>query len=900
MNDEQILASFYKQNKKNMSVYEQKICLGIISNFKEIAGTSFHMGRRQKLIVEIINPKNEYEYTSDLVENSDDNKTENIKQLTSLSVGDFRGFQDRQYFTFGSKFTFIYGANGTGKSSLVDALEYALSGNIQESSFKRIDVNEYIQNIFTKSEKQLELKGITDKGKETKIRANNEKYSFAIIERNRIDNFSRLSAESINIKKSRLAALVGLDTWLKFVSDFSQNIDKYIDDLLLPMYETGLKLNSDQLDKLNEQLIDATTQAQIYEKKVKEITEKYSLNKDSDFKSQLNTIYDKKIKENEKTNKIKNIPQNIFSDFIKAYKSYFETLNKIKNKTSKLVDYKDALSLTELANAVLLKEEAYPNTCPACLSPIYDDEDNLLVQVNPYDRSLEIKSKFLSAEELERSLQTDRKCLQKASLILLPILLNLKNIFDDNNIDLNSNFDDNNIDLNSKIQENIVLLQNNHISTKIMELNTCEIELMNQEIKKIQDQYSNSQQTIIQKQKEIAELNTDQGQLESISQFLFNEHNKIKNIKVKISTQKGYIKSIRSKQSKNSKNNELLQKYKSAYIELVKKIKEFTTKLTSKSLSNINDDTKIIYNKINKYDDSQELLENLTVPKSDEDVITISFKKNKTISVNALDVLSEGHIRVLGLSLLLAKAVEDKQSFIIFDDVVNAIDDDHRRAIAELITNEYDMFSDLQWIITTHGQQFAKQLASYAGLNKKQVIHEITFKTNKGNSGDVLSIDKSQNYLALASKKLEEEDIRGCLADCRRQVEVLMLKLVKLYKTRYKDDLSFQVDPARPVFNSHNVFQTVLSGLKDKLKSSPDELKIMEPLLELTEKIVDDKSPSMTWFLGNKGTHEEDLAEEFCRADADIILNDILKPLDNLLTNSITAKNRIFQNKQSK
>jgi len=92
----------------------------------------------------------------------------------------------------------------------------------------------------------------------------------------------------------------------------------------------------------------------------------------------------------------------------------------------------------------------------------------------------------------------------------------------------------------------------------------------------------------------------------------------------------------------------------------------------------------------------------------------------------------------------------------------------------------------------------------------------------------------------------------------------------------------------------------VLSGLKDKLKSSPDELKIMKPLLELTEKIVDDKSPSMTWFLGNKGTHEEDSAEEFCRADADIILNDILKPLDDLLTNSITAKNRIFQNKQSK
>ena len=51
----------------------------------------------------------------------------------------------------------------------------------------------------------------------------------------------------------------------------------------------------------------------------------------------------------------------------------------------------------------------------------------------------------------------------------------------------------------------------------------------------------------------------------------------------------------------------------------------------------------------------------------------------------ALQVLSEGHIKILGLSILLAKAVHDNLNFIIFDDIVNAIDDDHRNGVADLL-----------------------------------------------------------------------------------------------------------------------------------------------------------------------------------------------------------------------
>jgi DNA sulfur modification protein DndD len=51
-----------------------------------------------------------------------------IIQIISLSVGPFRGFAKQEDFDLASKLVLIYGPNGTGKSSLCEALEYGLLG----------------------------------------------------------------------------------------------------------------------------------------------------------------------------------------------------------------------------------------------------------------------------------------------------------------------------------------------------------------------------------------------------------------------------------------------------------------------------------------------------------------------------------------------------------------------------------------------------------------------------------------------------------------------------------------------------------------------------------------------------------------------------------------------------
>lgn len=58
-------------------------------------------------------------------------------RLDFVEVCGFRGFRDRLRVTFGSGFTVITGRNGVGKSTLFDAVEYALTGSIDKYTIEK-------------------------------------------------------------------------------------------------------------------------------------------------------------------------------------------------------------------------------------------------------------------------------------------------------------------------------------------------------------------------------------------------------------------------------------------------------------------------------------------------------------------------------------------------------------------------------------------------------------------------------------------------------------------------------------------------------------------------------------------------------------------------------------------
>ena len=59
-------------------------------------------------------------------------------KLKELELTGFRGFRDEARIPFASGFTILTGRNGTGKSSICDAIEYVISGQL--SRFAASDV----------------------------------------------------------------------------------------------------------------------------------------------------------------------------------------------------------------------------------------------------------------------------------------------------------------------------------------------------------------------------------------------------------------------------------------------------------------------------------------------------------------------------------------------------------------------------------------------------------------------------------------------------------------------------------------------------------------------------------------------------------------------------------------
>ncbi len=158
-------------------------------------------------------------------------QTTPIVRLQSLAVGPFRGFAKQEAFNLASQLVLIYGPNGTGKSSFCEALEYGLLGNVAEAESKRFrNLRDYLENAHQNTFEEPELIGINGEGQETPIVANEALYRFCFVEKNRIDRFSRIAAQTPAKQTELISTLFGLDAFNEFVRNFSLEIDgKYID-----------------------------------------------------------------------------------------------------------------------------------------------------------------------------------------------------------------------------------------------------------------------------------------------------------------------------------------------------------------------------------------------------------------------------------------------------------------------------------------------------------------------------------------------------------------------------------------------------------------------------------------------------------------------------------------------
>ena len=131
-------------------------------------------------------------------------------------------------------------------------------------------------------------------------------------------------------------------------------------------------------------------------------------------------------------------------------------------------------------------------------------------------------------------------------------------------------------------------------------------------------------------------------------------------------------------------------------------------------------------------------------------------------------VLSESHLNSLAIALFLAMAASfnEKLGFLILDDVINSFDVEHRGRLAELLA---DGFADWQLIILTHDQQFFEHLSRRAPSWRK-----IEFTSWSHASGPRTTKYETSGMLAAARERLQSGDVQGAATKGRRALEELL------------------------------------------------------------------------------------------------------------------------------
>ena len=339
---------------------------------------------------------------------------------------------------------------------------------------------------------------------------------------------------------------------------------------------------------------------------------------------------------------------------------------------------------------------------------------------------------------------------------------------------------------------------------------------------------------------------------------------------------KALIDAVEQEKAVIEQNKEIFAGYK----QLVASLNGYNDTLPSKLVANLGELVVKLYNAFNRCDASDDLLADLKLPTLSGERIQISFSSAPESYFDALHVLSEGHIRCVGLAILLAKHLRENCPFLIFDDPVNAIDDDHREGIRRTLFED-DYFQGRQIILTCQGEEFFKDIQNLLGAERTKVSRRLTFLPQLGDKHIRIDFHSApRNYLLSAQEHLDKLETRNALEKARQALEALTKDKIWRYVSQHGDgNLSIKLRAPNSPIELRNLTEQLGKKLSDKDFNHKDKDAILNPITTLLG--IDGESRE--WRYLNKGTHEEADRAEFDRSTVKSII-DSLVDLDSVLS----------------
>lgn len=843
----------------------------VSAHFDELLPLTTHQGQRIRKMVELcqanwgststnIPPLVEQEVTREVP----------LSRLKTLAVGPFRGFARQEVFDLNSRLVLIYGPNGTGKSSFCEALEYTLLGNVTEADSKRFrDQNEYLRNAFVNQLTAPLLVACDAQGNDIAVAPNESSFRFCFVEKNRIDSFSRIAAQVPAKQTELIATLFGLEAFTEFVRNFTSEIGgQYID--LQGQLTLRLAQKQQGLQGAYQQIQTSTTELQRIAAEELALANSYrpgisfeqlivELNGNGQAPgliAQLDT----------ELQQLSPRKSDLSSAICQAMGSEALALvNELRQSQQQLAGASQEVSFKQLYEAVVQVQESSPDSCPACKTPLQQ------VQVNPY---MNAGQELIKLQQLGELQQKVAKLEQKAVQAIFKVgqslntclqffsLHNPLKPFELVNIQLGLQWWDS---LFVPLPDTFTAWQ--HLVSQI------------QQLEEIDKQTEVTIQNKVNKQAELNRLRsiaqqilvlTTQKQTALASQV--NAQTLIDNFQ---NQNAQLIASVEAEKTIVAKNQEIV----AAYAMFVQRLTNFSNSLPAQLVADLGELVVQLYNSFNRNDAQTELLANVTLPLAPNQRLRIAFQNQPEQLYDALHILSEGHVRCLGLAILLAKNLKEQAPVLIFDDPVNAIDDDHRESIRRTLFED-PYFSQKQIILTCHGEEFFKDIQNLLPAAETRNARLLTFLPRLGEQHVRVDFNCApRNYILAARNHIDRNEVRDALAKSRQGLEALTKGKVWKYVSRFGDgSLSLKFRSASSPIELRGLAEQLRSKIAKADFSDPNKARVYDPIDQLLNRSGD----SREWRYLNKGTHEENDRSEFDRQTVELIIMS-LEQIDSVL-----------------
>lgn len=694
-----------------------------------------------------------------------------LSPIDYLRVKNFRGFGEFGADDKGTTLRFsklkniFYAPNGGGKSSLCEALEIGATGTIKEALRRKTKIKQYIARGSNRP--VLTLMGM-NKAKVTQSLT----WSSCFIDRNRLQEFSLLgSKDTGSAEGDVVATLFGLEELQEVISRFVRP-----ESFVLKDYRRADR--ADELAALQRIRSEFAFQRRTHGAELKSCVAKVcqllGLRTDQDYDVPFRTRRLSKLTESRirKAERLRVAQAPVVFTLWQATRTRGIAERLLSRKASIEAEFIKRASDVNYQAIYLALQAIEPDssgdTCPACLTPL----DR--VAENPFERARHELQELSTLEQLRQSKRRNETRIARLASAIATAVATVKSNsqagvpcavpMDALSTELgNFHSTTDRAEVGASVLGLFVTVHMSQSSAIETYLHACHVK--NEEVTQAEAQATRLESEAVG----LKQVRETLEQLFNQKRALENSF-KVVNDKMKELSRKR--EALLNDATDNSHFNHLLHNLEAEYANLYRDLQDFKLGLEKSRITGIEAKAAEYYRSINNHDEDHEQIQSLNFEK-DGNAYRIKITDVNGSTLDAFAVLSEGHLRALGLSLLLAMAQKNNYPLIVFDDVVNAIDSDHRSNIIDLFFDD-PYLSRVQMVVTTHDRLFWERFCIIADRHTQadHIASNVLTYTNKG----IVVIDYSAGFQKKVHMALSVFDVRQALVYCRIWFESMVLE----------------------------------------------------------------------------------------------------------------------------